>query len=386
MRPGMLTLAGPAALVWAAFAWNAPALAQASLEERLAGMERRIQYLEARVAAQDRTIVEKDRQLARLAGQEDAWFNGVEIGGVVEVEAVHESPYEGGSATSAGVSTVELGIAAQVSDSVGAEVVLLYEGEDTDEKFEVDVAALTLAPPEAPWQVVVGQHYVPFGTFETNLVSDPLTLEIGETRETALLVGGEAAGGVEGAVYLFDGDNSKDGEDGRITGFGAALGWSMEHGDGAFGANLSWINDVGDSDGLSLGTVARHVPGWAASFNVNWGAASLIGEYVAAMEAFAADEIEFDGRGAKPAAWTIEAAYEFDLGGRAAVAAASWQGTRSALALGLPEQRLLAGLSVEVSDGTALAFEWAQDSDYDAAKGGTGKKADTFTVLLGAEF
>ncbi len=50
-----------------AFVWHGPALAQASIEERLQKMEQRLRYLEERVAAQDRTTE------ANLAAAREAW-------------------------------------------------------------------------------------------------------------------------------------------------------------------------------------------------------------------------------------------------------------------------------------------------------------------------
>ena len=37
-------------------------------------------------------------------------------------------------------------------------------------------------------------------------------------------------------------------------------------------------------------------------------------------------------------------------------------------------------------DNTALSFEWAHDTDYDVADGGTGENADTLTAQLAVEF
>ena len=144
-------------------------------------MEQRIRYLEERVAVQDKVIVEKDRRISSLTAREDSWFNRVEMSGVIEVEAVHEG--EGDGVTAAKVSTP--GVAAH--DRVGAEAVLLYKGED----LNVDTATLTVAPPDGPWSFTADT--LPFGTYD--LISDPLTLEIGETGETALELGGEAEGG-----------------------------------------------------------------------------------------------------------------------------------------------------------------------------------------------
>ena len=116
----------------------------------------------------------------------------------------------------------------------------------------------------------------------------------------------------------------------------------------------------------------------------------MIGEYLTALDGFEGDGIEFGAAGAEPSAWTVEAAYGFDLGGRDASAAVGYQGTSEAGGdadpLDFPERRALVGLSVEMAEGVALSAEWKRDEDYGEAEGGTGKNADTVTVQLAAEF
>ncbi len=381
-----LIVAGVAAIVW-----HTPASAEGSIDERLANTERRVKYLEERVAAQDRVIVEKDRELSKLTKQEDAWSNGLKISGIVELEGVYEGPYEGDSTTDAAVATVELGVAVQMHDWVGGEIVLLHE-EDGDQDLILDVAALTVAPPEGPWFFTGGRQYLPFGVFETNLISDPLTLEIGETGETALQFG-FSSDGFHGSVFGFNGDNDRNGKN-RVAGFGAQTGYSTEREGTEFGLNLSYVNDLGDSDSLqdviadTLGSndVADHVPGWAASAILRRGSVSLIGEYLTSLRHFQANEVPFAGRGAKPSSWMIEVAYGFSLAGKDATIAASYQATQEALAMGLPKERVSIGLSVGVLERVALAVEWVIDDDYGVADGGSGRNADTVTVQLASEF
>ncbi len=375
--------------------WHAHALAEGSIEERIAAMERRIQDLENRVAAQDKTIVEKERQIAELQEDEGGWFDSTEVSGLIEIEAGRENPYEGDNASDVSVATVELGVAAQVHDWVGGEVVLLYEEGETD--LEVDVATVTVGPPDGPWSFTAGQYYLPFGTFETTMISDPLTLEVGETRDTALQLG-FSSGGLHGAVFGFNGDNTDNGKD-RISGYGAAIGYSMENETSAFDLNLSYINDIGDSDSLqdlirgNLGgsdeednEVDDHVAGWSAAARLRYGNISLMGEYLAAREDFESTEVEFDGDGAEPSSWMTEVAYDFSFAGREATFALGYQGTDEALALELPEERFLVGLSFELFEGTALAFEWAHDDDYDEKDGGSGEDANIITAQLATEF
>ena len=141
-----------------------------------------------RVAAQDAAIAEKDRQIARLAEPaegEGGWFDAVEIGGMVEV---------------------------------GADVVLLYEQADDD--LAVDAATITAAPAEVPWQLTAGRHVL--GSFETHPVSDPLTLELGETREIDVQLAA-ASGGFAGSVFAFDGAADRKDRD-RSAGCGEEAG------------------------------------------------------------------------------------------------------------------------------------------------------------------
>ena len=374
MKARVLLLAAAVALFW-----HAPALAQQSVEERLKSMEKRIKYLEERVSAQDKVIVEKDKQISKLTGG-DNWFEAVEIGGAIEIEGAVTKPPEGDTEADLAVGTVELGVGVAVSDWVNGEVVLLWE---QGEGLDVDTATVTIGPPEGAWSITGGHLVVPFGVYETNLISDPLTLDIGETKQTAFQFDG-SAGGLSGSVFVFKGDNG----DNVIEGFGIAAGYSVETESFELGVNLSYTNDLGDSDGLEVegGEGYDRVAGISASAALTVGSITVLGEYLGAMDTFGPDYIEFGGYGAKPSAWMVEAAYGFELGGKEATLAASYQTTDEALALELPKKRVLVGLSAEVMDGLSLGFEWARDTDYGADEGGSGENTDNFSVLLAAEF
>ena len=372
--------------------WHLPALAQNSVAERLANLERRIQYLEDRVATQDDVIIEKKRQIAKLmehgvqVEQEEGWFDAVEVGGLLEVEAAYENPYEGDSSSDAVLATMELAVTAHVTDWVGGEVVLLHEEDDTD--LEVDVAIMTVGPAAGPWSFTAGQYFVPFGTFESNFISDPMTLELGETRESALQFGIES-GRFQGAVYAFNGDSDEDGDD-RFENVGVMLGFAAENENSEFAVNVSYISNIGDTDSLQdtieLDEDYDSVSGWSASGMLRFGSLSFLAEYLGASEDFEAHEMEFDGDGAEPSSYMLEAAYDFDLAGKSLAIAIGYQETDEALALELPEERFMLGFSVEMMEGVTLAIEGAFDDDYSVSDGGTGKDAEIVTVQLASEF
>jgi len=375
------------------------------IEDELQAIKARLEQLESIVNKQNDTINKqndvieaKSKQIEELAqrsedsnGNGDGWFNNIEIGGVAEVEAGYNDPDEGDESSDIVLATAELSVAAQVNEWVSAETVLLYEEDDTD--LEVDAAVITIANPDKPWFVSAGLMYEPFGTFETGLISDPLTLEIAETRESSVLAGIEK-NGFAGGVYGFNGDLSEKGDD-DIDNFGAFAGYSKEHDNGSFAVNVGYINDIGDSDTLqdtiqdNIGTeeYSDQVAGFSVDAMYNHGPFTFIAEYIAALDDFESNELAFKAGGAEPQAYNVEFDYNFNVGGVPVTAAIAYQGTDEAVALELPEERIIGGISAEIFDGTALSFEWAHDEDYSSSDGGTDEfGGDTITSQLAVEF
>ncbi|OAD19294.1 hypothetical protein THIOM_005082 [Candidatus Thiomargarita nelsonii] len=146
---------------------------------------------------------------------------------------------------------------------------------------------------------------------------------------------------------------------------------------------MSYINDIGDSDGLSDNATSPdydYVDGLGAHFFFNIGPVSLIGEYVTALDGFNVDHFAFNGKGAEPKAWNAEVGYSFEIATKETTLALGYQGTEEMVAMELPETRVLAGLSVGIYENTTFSFEYARDEDYDESDGGTGKDADDFAV------
>lgn len=348
-----------------------------SLEDRLAAMEKRMAYLEQRVASQDRVIEEKNAQIAELSGASTGgaggWFQSVEIGGVVEVEVGHSDNGGANDTTDVAVPTVELGVAAQINDWIGAEVVALYEDDGTHSgQFDIDTAMVTIADPDNIWFVNAGQYVVPFGVYDTHMVSDPLTLEVGETGDAALEVGIQQHG-MFASAYVFNGDQPHN--DGAA--WGVAAGYEGQASGFEFAGQLGYINDLAESDAIvDDGTRMTDEAGaWIASITISSGNFTFIGEYLAATDTLS-------GYGEEPSVFNLEAGMGFDMGGMPATFAIGYQGSDDAAATagGLAEQRLLAALTVEVLDGTSIALEVAQEEDY------AGVETNSVTGLLAVEF
>jgi hypothetical protein len=323
-----------------------------------------------------------------LAGEENQLFKGITLSGAIEIEASHETDYDGINTSDIQVSTAELVIDAQVHEWAKAHLLFLFEEGATDPP-EFDEAYLTLGNTEiSPFYFSIGRMYV-FGEYDTMMVSDPLTLEIGETRETAAQVG-FMSNGLYGSLSVFNGETQKN-ADNTIENFAATLGFSNENDAMNYDFGLDYINNLAES-GSVMGAVSNtsalvdYVSAMTARGSFSYGPFSVAGQYLTAIDKFDLADFNFNGQEAQPKAWAIEGGYNFEMMGKESTFALGYQGTEEALALGLPKQRYLATLSTEIMTNTSLGLEWAHDIDYDTEEGGTGNDADTVTLQLAIEF
>jgi len=313
---------------------------------------------------------------------------GLSFSGALEIEGSIENGYGDEKTSDITLATVELGVEAEVCDWAVGNVVLLWEEDDT-EQVEVDEGTITLGSPErSPFYLTVGKFAVPFGNYETNMISDPLTLEIGETPQSAVQMGLEHPSGFIGSVYAFNGDIDEDGEEDKINCFGANVGYGLEAGDIGLALGAGWINNIADSDGLggwiddSGFTLKDHVGGFTGHVIMTLAPFMVIGEYVAAM-----DDIEFINNPPQeaPSAYNIEIDYAFELMEKEATLGVAYQGTDKCGGI-LPETRLLASIGVGFGENVGVALEYAHDEDYDVSHSGTGDEADNVTIQLALEF
>ncbi|WP_456447273.1 LbtU family siderophore porin [Thiolapillus sp.] len=337
--------------------------------------------LEQEIQAQDEFVSDAVRQEPVAP-----WSERVRLNALVEAEASYSDTPEG-TDTDLVVSAVELGVDAQLNDWMNGHVLVLYEQDATDPP-EIDEAIITIANLEhSPWSLALGLQYVPFGNYDSHMVSDPLTLEIGETRVTAAQLG-FVKGEFHALLYSFKGDT-----DDGIRSVGINFGISREARGGSLGYTLeaSWINNLANSNGLRdlikhPGHLEKQVDslGIAASLSLkHW---KFIGEYLGAVSDFDALDLSFNGHGARPQASNLEGAYHFYLFDKDVFAALAWQHSWEALALELPEDRYLATLGMEIHPNVSLALEYAYDQDYSPSAGGSGKNSNIFTLQLAASF
>ncbi len=322
------------------------------------------------------------------AAQGTADPTGLQWGGLIEVEASHGEDFAGVDQSDLVLATVEFGASAVIAPRVRAQATLLFEEDETD--LEIDQATVTLGIGDGErWSVELGRMYVPFGRFESGLIVTPLTLDLGETRETAIALHFDG-GSASASIYAFNGD-TRDGAEEHIEHYGLRLSYGRGLDDGGYSLALDYTSNLADSDSLqdavaTSPSLVDTVAGTALSLQHRRGQFSIMAEYVSALERFAASELAFGSAGAEPSAWQLELAYGLRLGSLESTLRAGAQGSSQAQALGLAETRSVLGLSLDLRAGTALAFELTREEDYGPQHGGTGRDAKGIAVQLAVEF
>jgi hypothetical protein len=363
-------------------------------------LTQRVGELEGKMVETNARTAEKLQALDKVEAKTDLKkiSDFVTVSGLIEVEFATGDDFAGENFNSFDTSTVELGLDIKATDWATGHVLLKYEENGSDEDFFVDEATITLGNTEKfPLTLTAGKFYMPFGNFATNMIQDPLTLEIGEINDSGAAIGFEA-NGFTAALYGYKGMRETDINDPDDSytelGYGVMAGYGYEKDDVSFTGGVSWTSNMANSDGAiadtfdaaGLDSIEDSVNGFGVHFGAGLGQVSFIGEYVTALDNFAQTEIDFLGEGAEPSAWNAELAYATELISRETVFAIGWQQTDEAVAIGLPESRYLGSVGMEILPKTVLTLEYYYDNDYDTEDNGTGENASVVTAKLAYEF
>ncbi len=237
----------------------------------------------------------------------------VSLHGLLEAEAFYAKPEGGDEESDLSLATAELSIEATLNQNVGGHLTLLYEDGESD-AINVDEAVISLSSTRQVYgqspSVHVGRMYLPFGMFNSYMISDPLTLELGETQDTAALFA------LEGESWtlktsVFNGDTDTDGDNNNIDSWLASL-------EVAAGENLSfgasYVSDLAESDNGLVQDAALYsssIAGASAFLSVQCGQFGFEAEYLAALEDFDAGLVTVgeDLTGQRPEAWNLELAW-----------------------------------------------------------------------------
>lgn len=310
-----------------------PALAK-SLEDEIRELKARLEQLEKRLEEQSVVVEEQKTEIAEVKktkGIIDTVAERIEFHGLAEAgwkwnrygyrarESEHLSDIQ--------LITIEMGIEGSVFDWLSFNLLPLYEEGTDDENIFMDEASVTLGGTEKiPFYLTAGKLYLPYGRLYTRFPDDPfvnlpVTLEYGETRDSAALLGVSKYGfTLEG--YVFNGELLASKEH-HFNDFGFDASYSISNGDYNLEIGGSYISlldawNFQDSVGAFLEEMGKEeldheVGGFATYLSVEYKNAFLTGEFMTTDRAFAPDELpRWNGGGAHPQVWNIETGYNFE--------------------------------------------------------------------------
>lgn len=300
--------------------------------------------------------------------------DNIELSGLVEVEAGYSgTDADDTDASDIVLATLELGIDAEITDWISAHVLFLYEEDETD-GIEVDEAFASFTPGDSGLYLDAGRFAQNFGSFPSSMITDPVTLDLGETTQTSSVAIGWGNDNVDASLGVYRGDVRETDQD-HINTWVGALNLNGEVDNMSIEAGVSYTNNIAGSDGLSGDFEGLSwetddlVGGYSGYIVVGFDSVRLSGEYLAATETFT----DGDRAGMKPAAYNVE--FAWDAPSPLAFAARVAGGEEFDV-----DSQYGATVSYDLYEGVALAAEYLRNNNSDDSS------EDIFTVQLAAEF
>ncbi len=282
-----------------------------------------------------------------------------------------------------------------------------------------------------PMYGTIGQAYVAFGQYNSNMISNTLTRLLARTKGREIALGYDKAGTVNGlsaSMYTFRGDSSATaGGTDQINQLGGNVDYNITetNWNGNLGGGL--ISNIADSEGMqgtnitpgdlksyiptgfpgfgggrglptSAGELLVHrVPAYDLHGNLGIGKWSLTTEYIGSTTSFSPMNMTMNNVGARPAAFNSELNYSFDILGRPSGFAVGYGFSKDALAILLPAQRYIATFNTSIWRDTVESLEYRHDINYSSGStatgqgisvqaSGTGRSADAITASISAFF
>lgn len=331
-------------------------------------------YHSVRSMAQRIEKLEKTVETAK-SGQEP--LKKVNLSGVLAVDAVmsREKAADGTATESSDllINTAELDVDAQVNKYVGGHVAFLYEEDDSNRDgsgIRIDEAIVNIqGAGTTPLYLKAGKMYLPFGSFESHFITDPQTLVLGRTNDTALIVGyGNSMWDVN--VGAFRGQVKKTGDDNKIDSLVSNVTFTLP--DNVVSglhlrSGISYTSNLAASDTLqgvvtTAGEVHDMTAGFSAFAHMEYNIFTLDLEYLGAIDNFADNDLSFTASGnTKPAAWNIETAAKIMPKLELALRYGGSSDTGDHANTSLAQAQYGTALLYDMWDDTSIIFEYLHD-------------------------
>ena len=339
----------------------------------------------------------------------------IELSGALEAQGVINRPFRGRANNSIDLTRGEFDTLAYFSRAITGLMSFTYDNSPLPPNIQgsgqrvansrlylrrgfVTVGDLGITP----FYFSVGQMYAPFGRYNTEMLSNPMTVTIGQTLNRIALIG-FYDDGLYSEGYVFKGD-AATGTPRTVNNGGVNVGYQYSGNDWGFGLGAGYIRDISDSLGIQktgadfnsfqgfgfsnhTESLQQLVPGDDFHAAIHISKLTLIGEYIGSTAPFNQNDLSFESdvhrrfifrqagrhhgfdgfplQGARPQALHLEGDYGFKLVDRfPSVFSLSFDRSWQALGLNVPEKSYTADLNMSFFKNTIETLEYRHDINY----------------------
>ncbi len=323
--------------------------------EYLKMLKKKLDKVEKNQAELYHSLGEKKR--AGLKGQITDKIN---FGGIIEVEASFDSNDKLGDTSDIVLATALLGFGAEINKHVSGNIVLLFEEDSTPLSVDEGLITITLT---SNYSLKAGLFYLPIGAYHSHFISDPITLELGETTESALMVTYSGQGSAfEFSFGLFNGAREKTGDANKIDDYFASVKITPAEG---LMVGAYYISDFAETSNMETLVPARTktVAGQGAYISYEFKKYAFEAEYITAANSYNAADLDAnsDGSGDKPCAYNLELSYNYNAGTQIALRLEG-----SSDFFDWPERQYGVAVAYGIYENVAIAFELLH-GEYDSS-------------------
>ena len=233
--------------------------------------------------------------------------------------------------------------------------------QDINEDLHLDEAILVWhALHDSRLDILFGRQALPFGVYDSNMFTFPLTYDLGYTNLDKVIRANSQLDQLELSAYIFKGRSEKPEETGdHKDGFGLSAGYFLDN----FEIGAGFLSNLAESDEAFTHDVAEKIPGIAVNGSLKIDDVVLIAEHIAAIKHFQPDDLDEEiTEAARPSATHLEASFILP---NAAILTTMWTETNEAEELGLSKSIYGAAYSQQIYKSVFGSIEIVRDRDYD---------------------
>ncbi len=340
----------------------------------------------------------------------------LQISGKLEGQAIYTKPSFAPHTSDISLATSELDFIPVINQWASGFAALAYDNSlapntplTSNSRIFLDQGFLTIGNLNAaPIYATLGQMYVPFGAYLSNMITDPLTEDLGQIKSRAFLLGYQEPGnqGLYAEAFAYNGDANLSAINDTINSGGGNFGYMYNGANWNFDLGASGVANIADSIFMQAnggpttlqnggpaftgfgdinGTefLQKRVPAYDLHGSLGVGDWGLVAEFLHTTTDFAVQNLSFDGHGAEPSALNVELSYNFPTFDRPSAITVGYGQSKQALALLIPEQRFIAVYNISIWKDTVEAIEFRHDINYKYQDTATGNGIPVNTFFEG---